>query len=70
MFPKNSKEIVLIGEPYRSKESFSLLDSKVGGLPVLLLLECIISSYGLQTFQRNILFTARLVERKCVWLFR
>ena len=36
MFPKNSKEIVLIGEPYRSKDSFSLLDSKVGGLPVLL----------------------------------
>ena len=36
MFPKNSKEIVLIGEPYQSKESFSLLDSKIGGWPVLL----------------------------------
>ena len=34
MFPKNSQSSVLIAEPYRSKEAFTLLDSKIGGLPV------------------------------------
>ena len=35
MFAKNSNNIVLIGEPYKSKEKFTLYDSKIGGLPVL-----------------------------------
>lgn len=34
MFPKNSQNIVLIGEPYKSKEEFTLYGSKIGGLPV------------------------------------
>lgn len=34
MFAKNSQNVVLIGEPYKTKEQFSLYDSKIGGLPV------------------------------------
>ena len=37
MFAKNSNNIVLIGEPYKSKEKFTLYDSKIGGLPVIAL---------------------------------
>lgn len=34
MFPKSVQSTVLIGEPYKSKEKFTLFDSKIGGLPV------------------------------------
>lgn len=34
MFAKNSTDTVLIGEPYKSEEKFTLVDSKIGGLPV------------------------------------
>ena len=34
MFPKNVQSTVLIGEPYKSKEKFTLFDSKIGGLPL------------------------------------
>lgn len=34
MFPKNSQNVVLIAEPYKSKEAFTIYGSKIGGLPV------------------------------------
>lgn len=37
MFPKNSTERVLIGEPFKCKDAFMLYDSKLGGLPVSLM---------------------------------
>lgn len=70
MFPKDSTEHVLIAEPYRSKERFTLLDSKIGGLPVFLHFSTMIRSYGLQIFQHHIPFSVVVVGRKWSSLFK
>ena len=64
MFPKNSPEHVLIAEPYRTKERFTLLDSKIGGLPVLQHFAAITRSYGLRRFQSPIHFCVEIVGTK------
>ena len=70
MFPKNSPEHVLIAEPYRTKERFTLLDSKIGGLPVFQYFAIIIRSYGLRRFQSPIHFCVVVVGMKWYLLFK
>lgn len=40
MFPKFNSNPVLIGEPYKTKEKFTLFDSKIGGVPVCYYILC------------------------------